>query len=156
QTVELDAHTYQNVTFHRLQGTKSSDEDKRIYGGPPSLTVGVGNSTVWLGIGGDGVQPALERAIDLVSVPTSQQGTSSTAPFQVVFRVLPWLSLPEREEEDPTGRILAEEAMEKNQDAVRIEIRPNETGGRVRMQFDQGFIRLLGLFLAHAYDSSQI
>ncbi len=55
ESVQLDVGQYQNVAFHRLQGTNANDEEKRLYGGHPAVTLGVGNSTFWFGVGGDGV-----------------------------------------------------------------------------------------------------
>ncbi len=156
ESVELDVHEHQNVMFHRLVATNAREEDLRIYGGHPSVYLGSGNGIFWFGIGGDKLLSELDFAIDLLleTPPGTLEG--STAPLQVVFRLLPWMNLPARENANQNGRELALEAIEKGQDAVRIDIRPTETGGRIRMQFEEGFVRLLGLTLAQLYDRSQL
>lgn len=156
EAVGLDVHQHQNVTFHRLVADNVRNEDLRIYGGHPSLFLGTGNGIFWFGIGGDKLLSELDFAIDLMLETPPGTLDGSTAPFQAVFRLMPWLTLPPAEGEDLNGRDLAEQAMEKGKDAVRIDIRPTETGGRIRMQFDEGFVRLLGLVLAQAYDRSQL
>lgn len=154
--VELDVHQHQNVNFHRLVGTEARDEDIRVYGGPPNVYLGAGNGIFWFGIGADDVLAEIDFAIDLMleTPPGTLEGSS--APFQVVFRMLPWLQLPPENDEDVLGRELAQEAMDSGDDAVRIDIRPTETGARIRMQFEEGFVRLLGLALATQYDRSQL
>ncbi len=155
-SVELGVHQHQNVIFHRLVGKDASEEDMRIYGGHPSVYLGSGNGIFWFGLGGDAVLSELDFAIDLMLETPPGTLKGSTAPLQVVFRMLPWLDLPERENGNPDGRELAQEAMDSGNDAVRIDIRPTETGGRVRVQFEEGFVRLLGLILARQYDESQL
>lgn len=155
-SVELDVHQHQNVSFHRLKSTNARDEDLRIYGGHPNVYLGAGNGVFWFGIGGDDLLAELDFAIDLMleTPPGTLEGSS--APFQAVFRLLPWLELPPAEGEDLNGRELAQDAMDAGKDAVRIDVRPTETGGRIRMQFEEGFVRLLGLVLAQQYDRSQL
>ena len=155
-SVELGVHQHQNVTFHRLVGEKASKEDMRIYGGHPSVYLGSGNGIFWFGLGGDAVLSELDFAIDLMLETPPGTLKGSTAPLQIVFRMLPWLDLPERENGNPDGRELAQDAMDSGKDAVRIDVRPTENGGRIRMQFEEGFVRLLGLILARQYDESQL
>lgn len=155
-SVELDVHEHQNVKFHRLIADNARDEDLRIYGGHPSVFLGTGNGIFWFGVGGDKLLTELDFAIDLMLETPPGSLSGSTAPFQAVFRLLPWMSLPAPENEDINGRELTMEAMEPGNDAVRVDVRPTETGGRVRMQFDEGFVRLLGLVLAQLYDRTQL
>lgn len=155
-SVELDVHQHQNVNFHRLIAEDARDEDLRIYGGHPSVYLGSGNGIFWFGVGGDRITNELDFAIDLMLETPPGSLTGSSAPFQAVFRLLPWMSLPPPENDDVNGRELTMEAMEPGNDAVRIEVRPTETGGRVRMQFEEGFVRLLGLVLAQLYDRTQL
>jgi hypothetical protein len=48
------------------------------------------------------------------------------------------------------------EALQKQNDAVKVEVRPTETGLRVRVALDEGFIKLLGLALSRQYDRSRL
>ncbi len=155
-SVELGVHQHQNVIFHRLVGKDASKEDMRIYGGHPSVYLGSGNGIFWFGLGGDAVLSELDFAIDLMLETPPGTLKGSSAPLQIVFRMLPWLDLPEKENGNADGRELAQDAMDSGKDAVRIDIRSTETGGRVRVQFEEGFVRLLGLLLARQYDESQL
>ena len=155
-SVDLDAHEHQNVVLHRLMGSDTDREQQRIYGGDPSVYLGSGNGVFWFGLGGDAVVDELDFAIDQYLASSATSGSSTTAPFQLVFRMLPWMDLPERENADPLQRELASEAMSDGGDAVRVEVRPNENGLRVRMQFEKGFVRLLGLVISTQFDASQL
>ena len=156
-SLDLDTHEHQSVILHRLEFQKARAEDKRIYGGHPGLYVGSGNGVFWFGVGGDEVVSELNFAIDQYLATAASPNQGSTAPLQIVFRMLPWLELPERENNpDQIGRMLANDAMSDGGDAVRIEIRPSEAGARVRMQFEEGFVKLLGSILATQYDQSQL
>lgn len=155
-TVALDVHQHQGISFHQLIGKRSNAEEQRIYGGQPSLFIGAGNGVLWLGVGGKDVLSEIDFAIDLMLETPPGTFDGSSAPFQVVFRMLPWLDLRLSENETPQQRELVDDAMEKGKDAVRIDVRPTETGGRIRIQFEEGFVRLLGLILAEQYDRSQL
>jgi hypothetical protein len=156
ESIELNVHEHQGVSVHRLTRREVPDEEHRIYGGKPDLYFGVGQGVLWFGAGREGVLDEMERAIDNLLAATPATRTGSAAPFQLIFRMLPWMELPPREGADPLRRELAEEALEGGDDAVRIEIRPTDTGGRIRFQFDDSFVRMLGLALAQAYDRTQL
>lgn len=155
-TVNLNAHQHQGVILHRVRSSQASDDDKRVYGDVPEFYFGVGHSVLWVAAGTQGVTRELDAAIDRVVEATPASRTGSTAPFQMVVRMLPWLALPPRENANLLRRDLALEAMEQGDDAVRIEVRPTNTGGRIRIQFDEGFVRLFGLVIAQQYDRSQL
>lgn len=155
-TVDLNAHQHQGVVLHRVRKKEATGDDQRVYGGNPELYVGVGHSVLWAALGTQNVTREIDSAIDRVLAATPAERSGSTAPFQVVIRMLPWLSLPAREDANLLRRDLAKDAMESGDDAVRIEVRPTNTGGRVRIQFDEGFVRLLGLLIAQQYDRSQL
>lgn len=161
-SVELNVDEHQSVILHRLRGKNASSEDKRIYGGHPDVYLGAGNGVFWFGLGSDAAISELNRATDiLLEAPATQTVTSNElgagmAPFQITFRVLPWMDLPERENANPLERELTGDAMANGADGVRLEVRPTENGGRIRAQFDEGFVKLLGLMLATQYDRTQL
>lgn len=154
-SVTLNAANHRNVALHRLRATNASEEDLRMYGGHPDLYIGASSRTLWFGLGGADALPTLTASIDRLADATPEERARSTAPVQIVFRMAPWLRLPPKDDEDLVRRDLATMAMEEGADAVRIDVRPNEHGVRVRAQFDSGFVQLLALLIAHQYDMSQ-
>ena len=155
-SMDLNIDEHQSVILHRLRGKNASPEDKRIYGGHPDVYLGAGNGIFWIGLGGDAVINELNAATDLLLETKPELRPGSTAPFQLIFRMLPWLDLPERENAGPFEREIAGDAMASGQDGFRIEVRPSENGGIIRAQFDEGFVHLIGLVLATQYDRSQL
>ncbi len=157
--IDLDMHEYEGVKLSRLRGIRSNPEIQRTYGGPPDLYYGVGDQVFWLALGGAGVIPEIDKAIDVLADPVSRDLVSSTAPFELMFRAVPWLGLPQSERGGKRAaerRELVQSAMKSDSDALRVEVRPSESGVRLTLRFDEGFVRLLGLTLAQMYDRTQL
>lgn len=158
--IEFDAHTHLGVTFHRLTGPENDEDAKRLFRGHPSAYLGADSRAIWLALGTDGALDVIDAAIEKVNAAPGGLQQNSLAPFQMIFRLAPWLELPVDEEnisdDDAIGRELAGEATADGEDAIRLEVRPTDTGSRFRIQFDAGFVRLLGMLLAQQYDKSQL
>jgi hypothetical protein len=163
EAVQLDAETHQGVAFHKLQGRNTPNVEQQIYGGKPTVHVGSGQRAVWFSVGAEGSFAELKRAMDTV-LEANASGTANapggalrSAPFQAVFRVTPWMRIPPPDGDNGAARReLVGEALQKQNDAVKVEVRPTETGLRVRVALDEGFIKLLGLALARQYDRSRL
>jgi hypothetical protein len=158
ETIELNLETHQGVTIHRIQGRNSSPEDLRVYGGRPSVYLGTSSRYAWFGYGGEEALTTLKNAIDHMATATPEERNNTTlAPFQVVFHVSPWLDLPQPEdagEGRQRFRELTEEAFEADNDALRVDVRPTETGMRFRIQVDEGFLRLMALGISELIDEN--
>lgn len=120
------------------------------------------------------------------TVPTEPLTSDKIAPFQMVLNLSSWLALsgddenpeapPEavRENEKPEEAArraerqarfrdeqkargdAAREAFKPENDRLLITSRPVQDGFRLRLQFDEGFIRFLGLRAANQLDKSQL
>ena len=64
-TIDLNVSSHAGVTFHRLAGDNASQNDVRMFGGPPTVYLGASDRAVWLAVGQDQM-PELKRSIDLV------------------------------------------------------------------------------------------
>lgn len=159
ESAQLDVDSHQGVSFHKLVGRYERPNEELLYGGKPGVYLGSGQRAFWFAVGTDEALTALKRSMDSVLAGSAGEIAGRAAPFQVVFRVSPWLRLsPPPEAGDGAQRRseLAKEAFNKQSDAVRIEVRPTDTGLRLRVALDESFIRLLGLALARRYDESQL
>ncbi len=156
ETMELNLENHQGVTIHRIQGRNVSPEEMRIYGGRPAFYIGTSSRYVWFAVGGEDALTTLRNAIDRMATATPEErNQTGLAPFQLVFHVSPWLSLPQPE--DPGEfrqqfRALTDQAFETDNDTLRIEARPTETGARFRIQVDEGFLKIMALGIATAID----
>jgi hypothetical protein len=156
ETIELNVASHQGVNIHRIQGRNTSPEDLRIYGGRPSFYLGTSSRYVWFAYGSEEALDTLRNAIDRMATATPEErNATSLAPFQLVFHVSPWLDLPQPE--DPSEgrqqfRALTEQAFESDNDALRVESRPTENGVRLRVQVDEGFLKLMALGISTLID----
>lgn len=148
--VELDVDKYQGIRFHRLEPSKAGQGAERIYGGKPSLYLGVGPRTFWMAMGGDEALPMLYEQIDTVAA-TLKEKPRPTVPLQFVANISSWLSM--RRETDSPGRFrrTVNEAFTGENDSLRIDVRSVENGARLRVQFDEAFLRFIGLSLARRF-----
>lgn len=161
--IDVNYAEHQGITIHRLgKRDEGTDEgEQRLFGGRPSLLVGTGSQALWFAIGTDVALPSMKQAIDLVQQSAGQPPVtaSGAAPIQLISRMNGWLQIPPRNRGDDGPRpfrLMAEEAFAGDDDSLRIEVRPTETGVRGRIQLDEGFLRLLGMAIGRQYDRSQL
>ncbi len=178
-----NAESHQGVMFHKLIPKQVGGEEQRLYGGVPDAYIGVSSRAVWWAVGRDEALPTLKASLDaLLTAPPLEREAGGNVPLSVTLRVAPWLELPQPPppDEAPNAgdeggdqerrirrlrqrmqqrrelfRELAHEAFTPS-DKIRIEGRPLESGFRVRVHLDEGFIKLLGLAIARQYDRSQL
>jgi hypothetical protein len=150
ESVQLNTAEHKGVTLHRLQPKTVRPPEERLYGKNMGIYLGAGPEAFWFAVGGDEALPQLREAIDLASKRPGND--ARVVPFQVVVHLASWLGLFD----DPNGRNpfpeLARDAFSQASDRIVIDLRPFEDGARLRLQFDEGFIRLLGLALARRID----
>jgi hypothetical protein len=151
----------------------------------PALYIGAGRGAVWFGVGKDGTAEQLKNAMTLVETIPSQPITPDRiAPFQIVMNLSSWIALggdeepaePEnlevpgdekeaqrqaarraaREADRQARAVAAREAFKPENDRLLISARPIQDGFRFRLQFDEGFIRFLGIRISQGLDQSQL
>lgn len=171
--------THQDVAFHKISPREIGREEQRLYGGVPDGYIGVSSRAVWFAVGREDALPTLKTSLDtLLTAPPATPAAGGNVPVSVTVRVAPWLELPLPEFPAEEGaaatdggrssrrrqrlqqsaqdrRELAQEAFSPS-DSMRIEGRPMESGFRMRIHLDEGFIKLLGLAIARQYDRSQL
>ena len=150
--ITLDEHQTKNGTLHKIALDSADGETQRIYGGVPEIYLGVDQGAVWFASGKDGVRTSLSNAMAKTAAVTAGTRSRQNVPFQMIFHMQPWLSLPERENANPDERAFAMAAMDGSSDSLKIELQPRENGGTVRFQFEEGFVRMLGRGIGAGYD----
>ena len=182
--IVVNADTHQGVTIHKITPDEVRKEDERLYGGVPDFYIGTSSRVLWFGVGGNETLPTLHSSIDtLLTTPPAERAAGGNVPLSVTAKVAPWLELPvpnqldEDEELTSTelteeqerskrrrlrraqlardSRAMAEEAF-RTGDGLTIEGKPYESGFRIRLHLDEGFIKLLGLNITRGYDQSQL
>ncbi|MEZ6055288.1 MAG: hypothetical protein R3C01_01160 [Planctomycetaceae bacterium] len=171
------ADEYEGVVIHKIIPRSIPAQERRVYGGTPEVFVGTSSRIVWFAVGKDEALPALKGAIDIMrQAPTQPVPAGGNVPFQLTARIAKWIQLPEPEfpmaegtEENPgrsrsnerraarakERREVAQEAFSET-DTLRIEARPTDSGLRIRVRFDEGFLRMMGLQAVRGFERSQL
>lgn len=158
--IYTNAETVQGIALHQLQpDIKSADDkQKRFLGGVPSLYVGADSQVIWFAMGTEIAVSALSEAIEEINTATPEERKEQrTAPFQLEFHLNPWLSLFSKEEIEQGGEFMnmSNAAFQKGNDQIRFTTQPTEAGVRTRIQFDSGYLKLLGYAISHGFDTRQ-
>ncbi len=156
--VELGVDSYGDIVFHRLSSKNRDRGDKRMFGEESALYFGTDNQALWFCVGGDAAIPTLRSAIDRVAAgEDTGLRRGELAPFQVIVNLTEWIQINQSDRETP-GRFaaLALEAFEADgSDIIRADARSLKNGFRVRIQVENGFLRLLGLAISRRIEGSQ-
>jgi hypothetical protein len=154
-TVETNLDSHQGVAFTRFSPTDK--DDVKFFGGVPAFWCGAGQDAFWFTFGADQAFNTLRDTMDNILTSGPAPGGQSD-PFVLIVRRAAWQSIqpnPERNFE-VTRHEIANQAFQSNNDALKIYTRPTESGIRSRIEFEEGFIKFLALFLARQYDQSQL
>lgn len=151
--IAVDAHG--DAIFHRISPAGNGGGERRLYGEDFKVYVGTDSQAIWLAVGGDRALPTLKATMEKIQAERDNPTRGKNlAPFQFIVNGKHWLrfgalnnSFPEQFGE------MADEAFSKEgSDVLRIEARPVQNGFRMRLQFESGFLRLLGGVIAQRLD----
>ncbi len=182
ESLQLNAAEHQGIAFHKLVGTRTSPQDRQLYGGRPALLVGAGERMLWFAVGGDQAERVLKESIDLIIDTRDEtlENAAALAPIQASIHLTPWLQLDPgpavdesaadgtaggdgAAEEDAAARRTpgfrleaARQAFNETNDRVQLEVQPSETGLRVRLRLDEGALRFIGMMMARRIDRTQL
>jgi len=155
--LELNVASHKEIIIHRMRGDRgerASRQEEAIYGETPSFFVGAGPNAIWFALGGEDALTTLKDTIDKVA--ESHKGPPSrlaNAPFRFTMHPRSWIDMAPV---DQQGRFLeAVRAAFGKDDFIRVEFRPTETGGRTRIEFDEGFLRLIGSAIARRIEERE-
>lgn len=154
ERAELNVNSYRGTSFHRIEGKDIPEEEIARYGGRPSLYIGSGEGVLWFGIGGDAALPAVRKAMDDAARPVPANTSSSPLRFVANFNQVANFFGP-RDNEEQRANDPFRKAMAKGGDALRVEVRPIENGAKLRVQFDEAFLRLVGGEMANGIERGE-
>lgn len=152
-TITLDAHSYQGVVFHQIARETAPPQEVRLYGEPPVSYVGAGPTALWFAVGPPAAKTAIQEAIDTVAAPEEKRRLvrDPDAPFRLTVDVATWIGLFNPPE--PLAQRL-KDAFAPGDSTMHVDIRPTESGLRFRIRWKEGFLRFVGLSIAHRIDES--
>ncbi len=140
------------VTLHRIALREMDEGQKRFFGDQLAFHFGFDAKAIWIGIGGSQTVSSLDEAITRSKEASLADRNKPAAPFQFIVTANRFVGLAG----DGQGKDLAHDAFSDGGDTLRMDFRPTEKGGRLRIEAEEGFIRLLGLGVSRRYDESQL
>lgn len=169
-SVEVNKDTHQNVAFHKLPSV--GDRGSNIVGANPGVYVGISSQVLWFAIGGDSAMDQLKTTMDTLALPSDQPRSVERPPaMRLVFNAKQWLGLAKTKDESEIDQEdqravrragwqnkrteILKSAFEDGDDRLEIDVRPVESGLRVQLKLDEGFVRLIGGMVATGFDFRQ-
>jgi len=112
---------------------------------------------IWFAMGTEIAVAALNEAMETLNTATPEaRKEQRTAPVQMEFHIRPWLNLFSEAEIQESGIMsILDNAFQKENDLVLVTTQPTETGVRTRIQFDEGYLKLLGIAISKRFDRNQ-
>ena len=151
--LELAADTIDSHPVHRIQLTPPDKPGQRMFGESSYLYLYATPQAVWFAFGGDAAMDALKEAVAQTALPQDPMQNRNRVPFQFVTHAKNWLSVAG--EETPRQVSFNENArasFESENDALRLDVRPTDNGIRLRVEFEEGFIALMGRGISKGID----
>ena len=145
--------THHGVVFHSLTPRELPAVVTQWTGSNVEIIVGQGQKTIWIGIG----QPAplLDRLLEAINRVDETPATRATGPL--VRARIQARSFPELVSTDllvPDGET-AREALSHGDDGFSLTIEPVPDGLKLRIEFEEGFVRLIGRGWVNQIESSK-
>ena len=151
ESVQTNVVEHRGVMLHRLQGKGVPENANRLFGKDHGLYIGSGNGILWFAIGAENGLPALKSMIDTVTDAPADD--NPVMPAQFMMHVSSWLSLMQR----PDGTVnpiveLMRESFAAGGGTIRADIKPIQDGVQIRLNADEGFVRLIGKAIGKRID----
>ncbi|MEI8021692.1 MAG: hypothetical protein WCH39_26015, partial [Schlesneria sp.] len=147
----FDVH--QGVAFHSLTPRELPTAITQWTGSNVEIIVGQGEQTIWIGIGQ--TAPLLDRlveAINRVDVTPSTKATGSLVRARIQARTFPELVSTDLIVPDAET---AREILSHGDDSFSLTVEPVPDGLKLRLDFEEGFIRLIGRSWVNQIDDSK-
>lgn len=151
--VQVNAAVHRGIALHRFEAKDIPEEEVSRYGGRPSVYVGAGEGVFWFSVGAVNGLPALKRLMDETAKPVPASVT--TAPLTFVANFAQLMDFMTANREGDSGAKFARKTFQEGGDALRVEVRPVENGARMRVEFNEAFLKLAGRGIVDRIESGE-
>ena len=145
--------THHGVSFHSLTPREFPTALTQWTGSNVEIIVGQGQKTIWIGIG----QPAplLDRLVE--AIDRFEESPSNKAPESLVRARIQARTFPELVSKDLllSDTDTAKEVFSSGDDGFSLTVEPVPNGLKIRLVFEEGFIRLIGRSWVNQIESSK-
>ena len=144
--IELDKLSGESVTVHRITPRKVRREDERLYGADSTFFVGTSPDAFWFAVGDSETSAAIENRLAM------PRRTASPL-VEAHWSLNEWIRLARRNGDDSDEIRLLESAFtEPDADDISLILHSIPDALELRIDWDSGYERLLGLGLAKLAD----
>lgn len=151
--LELATDAIDSHPVHRIQLTPPDKPGQKMFGESSHLYLYATPQAIWFAFGGDAAMDALKEAVAQASLPQDPMQNRNRVPFQFVTHAKNWLTVAN---EDTPRQVsfneTARASFESENDAMRLDVKPTDSGVRLRIEFEEGFIALLGRGISKGID----
>lgn len=152
--LEIGSSEIDSLPVHRLEVSPPDKPGQRMFGETAHLHLYATQHALWFAFGGDSALQVLEEGLAQVAAPQDPQQARNRIPFMLVTHAKNWLSVGD--DENPRAVALNEQAsaaFNSENDSLQITMRPTDNGVRIRAEFEEGYVALLGRGIAIGDDS---
>jgi hypothetical protein len=145
EKLEIGANEIESIPVHRLPVNPPDKPGQRMFGETAYLYIYPSPQAFWVAFGGDSAFDTLRDSVAQVALPQDPQQSRNRVPFLFVTHANNWLTVSD--EENAGARAFnkqARDSFKTNEDAMQIIVRPTDSGVRTRVEFEAGFIALMG------------
>ncbi len=151
--LELAAEEIDSHPVHRIQITPPDKPGQKMFGESSHLYLYATPQAVWFAFGGDAAMDALKEAVAQTALPQDPMQNRNRVPFQFVTHAKNWLTVASEETERQVSfNETARASFVSENDAMRLDVKPTDTGVRLRIEFEEGFIALMGRGVSKGID----
>lgn len=145
--VKLNAGEHAGIKFHTVRAPVADAEAQKVLGQTVEVVVGTGAKAAYLAFGKDGMS-LLKQAID----KSAANGNRSVLPMQMTIKLTPIIKFAAslNPDDDTLKRLVKSLTEIKGNDEVLITEGAVERGALVRIQIQEGVLRLIGNAAAQA------
>lgn len=159
--LEIGANEIESLPVHRLEINPPDKPGQRMFGETAHLYFYASPQALWFAFGGDSAMDSLRDAVTQVAAPQDPQQGRNRIPFMFVTHASNWLTVAS--DERPRAAEFNQQArasFKSENDSMQILVRPTDSGVRTRVEFEEGYIALLGRGITKgietgAFDGSQ-
>lgn len=152
--LDLGFDSIDSFPVHRLPINPPDKAGQRLFGEEANLYIYATPQAVWCAFGGEAALDTLRSTIQTVGLPQDTKQNRNRVPFQFVTHAKNWLTVAD--DDNPNATAFNERArasFESDNDAMTIEIRPTDSGVRIRTVFESGFVSLMGRGFSSTIDN---
>lgn len=143
--LEIGANEIDSFPVHRLEINPPDKPGQRMFGETAHLYVYASPQALWFAFGGDSAMDTLRQSVGQVALPQDPQQSRNRIPFMFVTHASNWLTVAS--DERPRAAEFNEQArasFKSENDSMQLLVRPTDSGVRTRIEFEAGYIALMG------------